>query len=128
MSASESLTVADVFLGVEEESLGALTGEAAWCVPAQTVLTQQPVHHALINICRWRPGRQKHVQTVRLTSSSRSRSPSNGVAPSSRPTDAVLPRQVHLKAFVARALVRPQHVLAHAILADVGVEGALVNI
>lgn len=50
MSARESLTLADVFLRVEEESLGALTGEAAWRVPAQTVFTQKPVHHALVNI------------------------------------------------------------------------------
>lgn len=44
------------------------------------------------------------------------------------PTDAVLPRQVHLEAFVACAFVGPEHVLTHAILADVGVEGTLVNI
>lgn len=50
MSASESLTLADVLLRVEEESLGALTGETARRVPAQTVLTQQPVHHALVDI------------------------------------------------------------------------------
>lgn len=56
-------------------------------------------------------------------------SPSNGVRrPSSPPTNAVFPRQVHLIAFVARAFVGPQHVLTHAILADVGVEGTLVNI
>lgn len=50
MSASEGLTFADVFLRVEEESFGALTGEAARRVSAQTVLTQKPVHHALIDI------------------------------------------------------------------------------
>lgn len=56
MSASESLTLADVFLGVEEETLGALTGETSWCVPTQPILTQMPVHHALINICGKRQG------------------------------------------------------------------------
>lgn len=50
MSASEPLTLADVFLRVEEESLGALAGEAAWRVPAQAVFTQKPVHHALVNV------------------------------------------------------------------------------
>lgn len=50
------------------------------------------------------------------------------VSPRCRPTHAVFARQVHLEAFVARAFVRPQHVLTHAILADVGVKGALVNI
>lgn len=44
------------------------------------------------------------------------------------PTDAAFARQVHLVAFVAGAFVRPQHVLTHAILADVGVQSALVDI
>lgn len=44
------------------------------------------------------------------------------------PTDAALARQVHLIAFVAGAFVRPQHVLTHAVLADVGVQSALVDI
>lgn len=44
------------------------------------------------------------------------------------PTNAAFARQVHLIAFVAGAFVRPQHVLTHAVLADFGVEGALVDI
>lgn len=44
------------------------------------------------------------------------------------PTDAAFARRVHLVAFVAGAFVRPQHVLTHAVLADVGVESALVDI
>lgn len=47
---------------------------------------------------------------------------------SGQPTDAAFARQVHLIAFVAGAFVRPQHVLTHAVLADVGVESALVDI
>lgn len=43
-------------------------------------------------------------------------------------TDAAFARQVHLVAFVAGAFVRPQHVLTHAVLADVGVESALVDV
>lgn len=50
------------------------------------------------------------------------------VAPPPFLTDAAFPRQVHLVAFVAGAFVRPQHVLTHAVLAEVGVESALVDI
>lgn len=44
------------------------------------------------------------------------------------PTNTVFARQVDLKAFIAGAFVCPQHVLTHSVLADVRVEGTLVNI
>lgn len=47
---NQSLTLADIGLRIEDVSFGTLTGEAAWCVPAQTVITQQPVHQTLIDI------------------------------------------------------------------------------
>lgn len=43
-------TLADVRLWAEGVSFGALAGEAARRVPAQTVLTQQPVYQALVDI------------------------------------------------------------------------------
>lgn len=44
------------------------------------------------------------------------------------PTDAAFAREVYLKAFVAGAFECPQHILTHSILADVGVQGTLINI
>ena len=44
------------------------------------------------------------------------------------PTDTVFACEVDFKAVIAGALVRPQHVLTHSILAHLRVEGALVNI
>lgn len=69
-----------------------LTGETAWCVPAQAVVTQMPVHQTLIDV------------------------------------DAVFSCQVYLEAFVAGALVCPQHVFTHTILANVRVEGTFIDI
>lgn len=43
-------TLAHIRLGIEGVSLGALAGEAARRVPAQTVLAQQPVYQALVDI------------------------------------------------------------------------------
>lgn len=42
--------------------------------------------------------------------------------------DTVFARQVYFKAFIAGAFVCPQHILTHSILADIRVEGTLVNI
>lgn len=47
---TESLTLADVRLWIEDVSFGTLTGETAWCVSAQTVVTQLPVYQTFINI------------------------------------------------------------------------------
>lgn len=84
--------LADVRLWIKDVSFGTLTGETAWCVSAQTVVTQLPVYQTFINI------------------------------------DAVFARQVYFKAFIACAFVCPQHVLTHPILADVRVEGTLIDI
>lgn len=52
-------TLADVRPGVEGVALGALAGEAARGVPAQAVLTQQPVDQALVDV--W--GGSTHTHT-----------------------------------------------------------------
>lgn len=44
------LTFADIRLRIKAVSFGTLTSETAWCVPAQTIFTQTPVHQTLINI------------------------------------------------------------------------------
>lgn len=57
-SLTHSLTFTCLWVLSEEIPLWAGAGVAPWNVPAQTVVTQQPVHQALVNICGCKERRQ----------------------------------------------------------------------
>lgn len=113
---TRALTFAGLGVGLEDESFGAGAGVGARSVPAQAVVTEQTVHQALVDVCGEASGERRNA-------------PGKVTILFPHPlTHAGFAAGVGLVADVTDAAVASSQVLTDAVLTDVWVQGALVDV